>query len=136
MGEMNLVGFISFTLISTVLSWPRGAPRCDIRPGHGAQAPDNLNVAVNKMGPAEWKITLPGSFKGIILNSATEGSWDETGFGFKVQSSCVTHSNSLVKSSTDFVFVTANLTATPSFSGYVVFARNSYAALVFPLIIM
>ena len=65
-----------------------------------------------------------------------QGSWDETGFGFKVQSSCVTHSNSQMKSSTDFVFVTANSTATPSFSGYVVFARNSYAALVFPLIIM
>ena len=105
--EMNFVGFISFTLITTgkmdiknvilssswpsVLSWPRGAPRCDIRPGHGVQTPDNLNVAVNKMGPGEWKvsaflaqfqdkenttiwqITVPGSFKGIILNSATEG---------------------------------------------------------------
>ena len=76
------------------LAWPRGAPRCNIRPGHGAQLPDNLNVAVNKQAQGKWKVgaliqvkhfktgqiqipnfqvTLPGSFKGIILNSATEG---------------------------------------------------------------
>ena len=42
----------------------------------------------------------------------------------------------MVKNSADFVFVTANSTATPSFSGYVVFEKNSYAALVFPMIIM
>ena len=45
------------TTVCVVLSWPRGAPRCDIKPGHGAQTPDNLNVAVNKMGSAEWKVS-------------------------------------------------------------------------------
>merc|ERR1712045_1031582 len=51
------------------------------------------------------------------------------GYGFQIKNNCVTHSNSGQKSSPSFVFVSSNSNVTPSFNGYVVFNKNSYASL-------
>ena len=134
----------SFT--SPVFSWPRGAPRCGVRPGHGSQRSSGVRLGVENIGGGRWRVTVPGSFKGVIINSASQGNvtetwwrniklysiagnWESPGYGFQVKSNCVTHSNSGQKSSPSFIFKASNSNTTPSFNGYVVFAKNSYAAL-------
>ena len=56
-----------------VCSWPRGAPRCDVRPGHGSQRSAGVTGNVQSIGGGRWRVQVPGGFKGLMLNSATQG---------------------------------------------------------------
>ena len=44
-----------------------------MRPGHGSQRSAGVRAGVESMGGGRWRVTVPGGFKGIILNSATQG---------------------------------------------------------------
>ena len=60
-------------MYSSAYGWPRGAPRCNVRPGHGSQRSAGVSVGVTSLGSNRWRLTVPGGFKGIILNSSAQG---------------------------------------------------------------
>ena len=52
-----------------------------MRPGHGSQRSAGVRAGVESMGGGRWRVTVPGGFKGIILNSATQGKKNEMEHG-------------------------------------------------------
>merc|ERR1719259_691534 len=80
--------FISLSLYLPQAScWPSGAPRCNIRPGHGSETEENVTVNVTSLGDARWKVFVPVRFRGIVLNTDTIGYWETLPSGFRLQSS-------------------------------------------------
>jgi len=118
------------TAVSQISSYSSGAPSCNIKPGHGSQS-GSVRVSVTSLGGKRWQVSVPGRFKGLILNSGSQGYWESPGRGFQVKGArCVTHSNSGQKSGPRFVFVSAG-DQQPSFSGYLAYSRAQYAQLAF-----
>ena len=48
-----------------------------MRPGHGSQRSAGVTAGMESLGGGRWRVTVPGGFKGIILNSATQGKENE-----------------------------------------------------------
>ena len=44
-----------------------------MRPGHGSERGAGVTASVDSIGGARYRVTVPGGFKGIILNSASQG---------------------------------------------------------------
>ena len=53
--------------------WPSGAPRCNIRPGHGSQVSTPVNATLSNLGEGNWSLTINESFQGIIVNVDKQG---------------------------------------------------------------
>merc|ERR1719474_1405399 len=129
--------FVSLSLYLPKAScWPSGAPRCNIRPGHGSETEQNVTLNVTSLGDARWKVLVPVKLRGIVLNADKQGYWETLPSGFRLQSSansdqgkCVTHSNSWQKSSgQEFVFVTEDEDGISEFSGFLARSKWSYSA--------
>ena len=57
-----------------------------MRPGHGSQRSSGVSGNVQSLGGGRWRVSVPGGFKGLILNSATQGK-DNQVYGPSISSS-------------------------------------------------
>merc|ERR1711915_609563 len=128
--------FLHFAILlvpMSVLAWPSGSPSCLSRPAHGRSG-SAVVLGVENIGSFNWKVTLAGSHKGLVLNSKTEGSWDRPSRGYKNKISCITHSNRNTKDDGTFIF-RSKKEGKPDLNGYVVFDYRNFAPLSFNFIV-
>merc|ERR1711915_468154 len=116
-------------LISSCTAYPGGSPSCYSRPGHGLSVGE-LEAAVTNIGGNNWQVNITETHKGLVLNSATKGSWDPVDEGYQIKGTCVTHDSRARKGNAAFVFH-AKENEKPNFSGFIVFGYSSYAKLTF-----
>merc|ERR1719412_40214 len=117
---MKVTLVVIMMVVAGSYGYSRGAPRCNLQsPVHSgaskkgpAAEKAGLGIQVAKAGGNEWKVTVTGSFKGLLLKTQSSGDWSvEDSANFKTKSNkgdCVTHKNPSNKSNASFSFISSS----------------------------
>jgi hypothetical protein len=112
-------------VVGVALCYPGGAPHCGALPNHrGASKGETLALHVEELegNYGVWNVTVPIGHKGLLLNSDTEGVWDEPR-GYHLKNSCITHRSRKNKPAGSFLF-RAVTDQQPTFTGVLVTAYS------------